>query len=172
MNQKKIAIQLYEKEFSKLVFFAYSIVNNKEAAYDITADLFEKIFQRLADNQGREELPVEHAHFRNTLYFSLKNKCFDHNKVTQNRKRILDELPRDDISHNNNIEKHFEQEALELVKKQLSHRQKEILDLNLEGYNHNEIAEELDISYSTVRNTLSTSKKKIKEIWNRKFKNE
>jgi RNA polymerase sigma factor (sigma-70 family) len=47
----------------------------------------------------------------------------------------------------------------------LSNREKEILQLHLQGFKNDEIATQLNISYNTVRNTLHSAKQRVKKLW-------
>jgi RNA polymerase sigma factor (sigma-70 family) len=59
----------------------------------------------------------------------------------------------------------FLEESFHKMLDTLPNQQRIILELHLKGFDTNEIAQKLDISYNTCRNTLSTSKKKIRLLW-------
>jgi RNA polymerase sigma-70 factor (ECF subfamily) len=59
----------------------------------------------------------------------------------------------------------FEEEAIKQLIDYLSNREKEILQLHLQGFKNDEIATQLNISYNTVRNTLHNAKQRVKKLW-------
>ena len=59
----------------------------------------------------------------------------------------------------------FELEAIKQLLNNLPAREKEMIELHLQGYKNEEIAVQLNISYNTVRNTLHNAKQRIKKLW-------
>ena len=59
----------------------------------------------------------------------------------------------------------FELEAIKHLLNNLPKREREVIELHLQGYKNEEIATQLNISYNTVRNTLHNAKQHIKKLW-------
>jgi len=164
----------YKAELNGMVFYAYSFVKDKETALDVVTDVFQSMLSfNIQERKSRFDLTS--THFRNTLYLILRNKCLDHIKIEVNRKRILEEKFRlngtVDLVSKNNAEEVFVSDSFNNLLGELGRRQKRVLQLHLDGFDNNEIAEKLEISYNTVRNTLSTSKKRVKDLWSIFFEN-
>ena len=182
LGQKQLALyrqgnneslcEAFEKEFPALVMYAYSFLKEKETAADLVVMLFEKLL-RYSPQERKEKLPNEVEHFERLVYTIIKNKCLDQLKVEKNRLRILkEELKPSSNGHAETAtEKIFVTEAFEALKEQLGARQKEVLELHLQGFDSLEIANKLKISRNTVQNTLNTSKKKVKSLWKDFFEN-
>jgi RNA polymerase sigma factor (sigma-70 family) len=176
LGQKQLALfrqgnndslsEAFEKEFPALVIYAYSFVQNKDTAADIVVMLFEKLLS-YSTQERQENLPEEVTHFERLIYTIVKNKCLDHLKVNKNRLRILNaEVKPSSNGHAEaETEKLFVTEAFHALKEQLGARQKEVLELHLQGFDSSEIEEKLAISRNTVQNTLNNSKKKVKTLW-------
>jgi len=99
------------------------------------------------------------------LKVMVKNKCLDKIKTENNRKSIRNGIiglfSRYSFSNGT-----AESDYLALISV-LPEQQKTIFELHMNGYDNQSIADELKISYNTVRNTLSTSKKKLRVLWNK-----
>lgn len=156
---------LYKELFGQLVFFAYSFVKVKEIAADLVSGFFEQLLN-IKDTNTRKSFDVDETHFINIMHLIVKNKCLDYLKIKNNRQRILAEnlniFKRFSV---NEMEQVFNAEALKLLKNELSAQQQKILSLHLEGFDNHEIAQNLSLSYNTVRNTLSVSKKRARQLW-------
>lgn len=99
------------------------------------------------------------------LKVMIKNKCLDKIKVENNRKSILN-----GIKHFfNRYEQNNERIEIDfrVLLNILPEQQKTIFELHLNGFDNQAIAEKLNLSYNTVRNTLSTSKKKLRYLWHK-----
>lgn len=171
-GHNEILSEAFKKEFPALVLYAYSFVQDKETAADLVVMLFEKLLS-YSTQERKQKLPEEVEHFERLVYTIVKNKCLDHLKVNKNRLRILKGEVK--LSSNGDgetaTEKLFVTEAFQALKEQLGARQREVLELHLEGYDSSEIANKLAISRNTVQNTLNTSKKKVKTLWKDFFEN-
>jgi len=164
--------EAFEKEFPALVLYAYSFVQDKDTAADLVVMLFEKLL-KYSTQERNEKLPNEVKHFERLIYTILKNKCLDHLKVNKNRLRILNTEVKPSINGHAeaDTENLFVAEAFQALKEQLGKRQKEVLELHLEGFDSIEIAQKLKISRNTVQNILNNSKKKVKSLWKYFFEN-
>lgn len=155
---------IYLKYHDDLLMHAYSMLSNQEQAKDIVASVYMKLLEM--PPKKRKELLADSAnHLDQFLHYIVKNKCIDHlrqekNRIKLQKKRVLpflpqysspDELMEEDISF-----------LLQMVPGQ----QKKILQLHLDGYSNQDIADDIKISYNTVRNTLTVAKKKVRKLWN------
>lgn len=161
------ALSLIYLEFHfRLIHRALTILKDEEKSKDAVNSLFLKFFEySLSD---RKFLPMG-AEFDIEAYFfrSIQNKCFDIIKNEKRRREILKGIG-DGIKHlftrYTHEDSFVEANFLKLIDV-LPERQKEILKMHLDGFQNEEIAENLNLSYNTVRNTLSTSKAKIRSLW-------
>ena len=159
-NQRLSSI--YETYYATLLFTAYYYVKDEEKAKEIVSDVFLKLLnyspQKRLDNLSGVSEKIE-----TFLKVVVKNKCFDNLKVEKNRRGILN-----GIYHlsNRSIDKdYFLTGDFEKMIDILPNRQKEVLLLHIAGFDNHEISSQLGITYNTTKNTLSTSKKKIKNLW-------
>ena len=155
---------VFKKHHSSLLFTAFYYLKNNEDSLDIVHDVFVKLLEMSCDER-RENLSNVHEKLEVFLKVLVKNKCLDKIKVEKNRKSILNGISsfivRSNKSHT------MMDDDFRLMLDLLPEQQKKILELHLDGYDNESIGKQLNISYNTVRNTLSTSKKKIRELWSK-----
>lgn len=155
----------FETTLPNLIFYAYRFVHDKEVASDLVVDLFERLIQ-YSTTERKEKLTANPDHFKNLVYLIVKNKCLDYIKVNSNRERILSESISKPFLTENTAEELFIKESFDSLCKCLGERQKEVLTLSINGYTPDEIAKSLNLSVQTVKNTLSTTRRKVKVLWN------
>jgi RNA polymerase sigma factor (sigma-70 family) len=156
----------FEKDLPKLIFYAYSFLKDKELASDLVLDLFERLIH-YSKEERVEKLSADPEHFKNLVYLILKNKCLDHIKVNNNRERILNDRESElTNTTSNKAEEAFVNESFAKLSEHLGDRQKEVLLLHIDGHKPTEIAENLNLSTQTVKNTLTTARGKVKVLWN------
>lgn len=164
MGDNRTLDVVYQKYHSTLLFTAFYYLKNDEDSLDVINDIFVKLLEM--DSKERfDKLSQVNEKLDTFLKVLVKNKCLDKIKVDKNRKSILNGISSFIIRSNRSytmIDDDFRQ-MLELLPEQ----QKKILELHLDGYDNDSISTQLNISYNTVRNTLSTSKKKIRELWSK-----
>lgn len=159
-NQRLSSI--YETYYATLLLTAFYYTKNEEKSKAVVSDVFVKLLnyslQKRKDNLSDVNEKIE-----TFLKVVVKNKCFDNLKVEKNRRGILN-----GIYHlsNRSIDKdYFLTGDFEKMIDILPNRQKEVLSLHIAGFDNHEISSQLGITYNTTKNTLSTSKKKIKNLW-------
>ena len=157
------------QEWDKLVFSAYSIVKDKEVAADLLAKVLERLLN-IEVSERAEKFENSFTYYKNTIYCILRNLCLDYIKVEANRKEILMErFHLNGTTVKNGVEEIFVFDAFKNCMTELGMQQHKILTLHLEGYKNDEIATKLNISYNTVRNTLTTTRAKLKKLWQHFF---
>ena len=153
---------IYETYYHTLLFTAFYYLKNEEQAKDIVSEVFIKLLS-FSVAQRKQNLDNVNDKLEAFLKVLTKNKCLDYIKVENNRRNILNGIYTL-FNRSNNTNTFFEDDFL-LVLDTLPQRQKQILQLHLQGFDNNEISDQLNISYNTVRNTLSTSKNKVRQLW-------
>ena len=157
--------KLYLHYYQALIMIAYKYTTETEKSKDVVGAVFEKLLQ--LQTHKRQQIIL---HPQKGLYPFLvtvvKNKCLDGlktNKLHEDIKKHLGTL----ISFNstNAAFIRFELEAIKHLLNNLPNREREMIELHLQGYKNEEIAVQLNISYNTVRNTLHNAKQRIKKLW-------
>lgn len=155
----------FEKNKGSMVLYVYSFVKDKEVAADIVLDVFHKLLS-LQISERKERLSEDENHFKNIVFIILRNKALDHIKIEHNRKEIIErEFNCVNGMASNNAEELFIQDSFTNLLNELGSQQAKVVQMKMNGYSLDDISKELDISYNTARNTLSTARKKIKNIW-------
>ena len=144
---------------------AYKYTTDTERSRDVVGAVFEKLLH--LQTQKRQQIIL---HPQKGLYPFLvtivKNKCLDGLKTNKLQDEIKKHLGNLLICNSTNAAFiRFESEAIKHLLNNLPNREKEIIELHLQGYKNEEIAIQLNISYNTVRNTLHTAKQRIKKLW-------
>ena len=174
-NKEKINIQLIIKgcrrnnrnsqEMLFKLFAGYGLniclryTNSQEEAEEILNNGFLKVFNNI--DQYDMQLP-----FRPWLQKILVNASIDYYRANKNKMRFLELRP--DLTEDTAIgplPMIASDEDMLPVLQQLPPAYKMVFNLYvMEGYNHEEIAEQLGISASTSRSNLARAKTKLKEI--------
>lgn len=143
--------ELYEHLFEPLVFVSFYIVKNNDHARDIVGELFVQLLSTSIDERKKKWSSIDDIH----LYLNkiIHNKSIDHLRKTQNRLRIVNEIPSSNVQQMNP----FQEEVLN----ELAEQEKVILTLHMDGYNNHEIAEQFNLSEKTIRNKLSIRRKTL-----------
>ncbi len=140
--------QLFKHYYSRLCYFSFQIVGDKEIAKDIAQDAFVKYF-----NQA-EQIQNEFA-VKNFLYSTARNASINflrHNKVVQNHLLLQDPFP---LEENNVIHTIIKAEVFAEIYAAIESLPASCRRISrmayLEGLKNSEIAETLNISVNTVK---------------------
>jgi len=157
--------ELYTLYYSSLIMLAYRYTLSTEKSKDIVGLIFEKLLSFSTSKRQTFFLHSEKGLYL-LLFSIIKNKILDeikHNKRNQEIKKQMESTT--SFLSINAIFVRFEEEAIKQLIDYLSNREKEILQLHLQGFKNDEIATQLNISYNTVRNTLHSAKQRVKKLW-------
>lgn len=153
--------QLYNTFKDKLCSFIFVMSHSRETAEDVVQDVFLKIWlqrERLAgiENFNAYLFKMSQNHFLNLLRRIIKKKQ-GLSKVLEEDTSIFANPDQQLIYKNIRME-------IEKIVSELPSRQKDIYVLKREvGLKHEEIAEQLQISLSTVKNHLTQALKTIQK---------
>lgn len=155
--------KLHEYYWRSWYYFALNITKNKSLAEDCVSDFCEKLLGYNAEKRKsifEDAIAYEEA----ILFCILRNLCVDQLRKQHRRQHILLQLfttieeVEINTAHKND---------LLVITNLLAPRQREILLLHTNGYSNTEIAAQLNISYHSVKNTLSDAKSKFKLWYNK-----
>jgi RNA polymerase sigma-70 factor (ECF subfamily) len=157
--------KLYVYYYQSLVMIAYKYTTDTEKSRDVVGAVFEKLLQ--LETQKRQQIIL---HPQKGLYPFLvtvvKNKCLDGLKTNKLQEEIKKHLVTLVLPNSTNAAFiRFEVEAIKQLLNNLPKREREMIELHLQGFKNEEIAVQLNISYNTVRNTLHNAKQRIKKLW-------
>lgn len=155
---------LYKEYYLHLILVAYKYVRCNEASKDIVSEVFNKLLM-LNKEERAKAAPVLKANSIGFLTIMVKNKCIDYIRQKKNRSSLLEEewYSKNYFSYNE-AENKFAIEVITMTMEKLPPREKEILAKHFEGFKNDEIANELGISYNSVKNNIYEAKIKIKRI--------
>lgn len=162
-GNEKAFKQLFELHYGKLYNYLLRVTKSKEIAEEIAIDIFVKLWI------GRE-LIQDIRHLDAFLQKVAHNKALDFFKVTARHAR-LHKLIRKEMESTREQEadhKLLDSEYQHLVTQaidQLSPQRKMVFTMSrVEGLTHDEIAQRLQLSRNTVRNTIAESLKSIRQF--------
>ncbi len=157
--------ELYTLYYSSLIMVAYRYTLNTEKSKDIVGLVFEKLLSFSTSKRQTFFLHPEKGMYP-LLLSIIKNKALDEIKQNKRHQEIKKQIESTtSFFSTNTIFVRFEEEAIKQLIDYLSNREKEILQLHLQGFKNDEIAIQLNISYNTVRNTLHSAKQRVKKLW-------
>ncbi len=161
-NKRKAQFELYKLCYSILLSVCLRYENNKEDAEFLLNKAFYKILKNLESYQ--DNVPFEAWIRRITI-----NTAIDEYRKSKRSKLDFVEEPMEsypllDMDFNEAEKKFNADELLEMVKRLPPASQKVFNLYVIDGYNHKEIAEKLDMSEGTSKWHLSSARKKLKEL--------
>jgi len=156
-GNKQVFKSLYNSYFELLIQFAYRIVFDKDVCKDLVQEVFITLWEK------REEVTIKSLKWY--LYTAVKNKCLNHLRSLgvkdKHQVLMIDAF----------LANHADEDVLdpELVKEinraldSLPPQMKKMFRLKyLNGLTLLEIAEDLDVSVSTVKTQLGRAKQKLR----------
>ncbi len=149
MGQEKEFKRLFREYYPQLYAFAYGMVKDEEACRDIIGDAFEMLWGHLDDIKDGNE--------RGFLYRVIRNKCIDRIRSSVSRQRyeifykgVYGEETDDTDARLKETESRIEK-MYQLIET-LTPQTRRILEAcYFQGKHYAEVAEELNISTSTVK---------------------
>jgi len=157
--------QLYNQIKSRLFSIAYNYCHDKEISQDTVHDLFEKLIS-LSIEKRIEYFGRPGTNFEAYLIVIIKNKCLDAKKIANKREKILAEKRYlFNYEANNGFYEKFLLDGMRAMLNSLQPRERQVIQLHLEGFSNDEIASSLNITYNTVKNNIYESKKKLRFLW-------
>jgi len=146
--------KIYKENYKMMFRVAQKMIYDKDAVSDIIQDVFIYFFKKLKDKH-KIEFP------KSWLYRATLNKCIDYQK-SQTKFTDIDII---NEGHEENLiqEKEEMKNTLLAALNNLRDQEKMLAVLYSEGASYKEIAEVLDIKYTSVGKTLSRTLKKIEK---------
>ena len=152
---------LFNEFYPALVQFAFSFINNEEAAKDIVQEIFIRIWEKKVKFENELLL-------RKYLYLSTQNKCFtylrDRKVHHYHKQQIIDNYQEQEESNiiHSLIKEEVYRQLLSSVE-QLPPQCKKICLLTLDGKKPSEIAKELDLNVETVKKQKKIALKRLQD---------
>lgn len=152
--------EVYDKLYRRLFFFAKSLIGDTEEARDIVSDSFIKMW-------AQQKMFSNMAHLQVYFYTVIKNACIDYLRRDKLRTKIENQLVQAGNLTENVIERKYQEaELIQILYErinQLPDRMQQVFKLTyLEGYSRTEIAQMLNLSENTVRNTNAAAMKALR----------
>ena len=137
---------IFEEYYPSLYHYANRLVNDDQMADDITQEVFVDVWNK------REEITLYST--AGYLYTSIRFKCLNYlrslKKQLHERIDVADTIKDETQDRFYIIEEEFLREIRKVIGTMPEQRQKVFL-MHLDGYNQQEIAEELKVSVNTVK---------------------
>lgn len=152
---------LFNEFYPALVQFAFSFINNEEAAKDIVQEIFIRIWEKKVKFENELLL-------RKYLYLSTQNKCFtylrDRKVQHYHKQQIIDNYQEQEESNiiHSLIKEEVYRQLLSSIE-QLPPQCKKICLLTLDGKKPSEIAKELDLNVETVKKQKKIALKRLQD---------
>jgi RNA polymerase sigma-70 factor (ECF subfamily) len=152
--------ELYDKLYRKLFLFAKSLIDDTEEARDIVTESFIKLW-------AQQNNFANMVHLQVYFYTVIKNACIDHLRKNKLRNKIEHQLLRSGKISENAIERKYQEAELVQILyeriNQLPDRMQQVFKLTyLDGYSRTEVAQMLNLSENTIRNTNAAAMKAIR----------
>lgn len=153
---------IYDVYAVKLSMVAYKYLQNTQEAKDVVMDVFEKLVYM--NNEKRKLIvPDTLEGFTGWLVTITKNYTLDQLKHKNIVARYQAESAKNEYLIQSDSDRIWDKQTVDYIINQLQGSEKQVASLHFLGYTHDEIANKLNVSYNTVRNQLSSAKKKIRK---------
>lgn len=158
-NDRNAQLQLYRKYCQGMIGVAMRFLKHETDAEDVVQESFIKAFQRIHQFKGE-------VTFGAWLKRIVVNACIDFLKSKKQKLVELDESFIQVAEDNDwNVSQDIDLDEVKRVIGQLPENYKYVVQLYLvEGYDHQEISEILEISETASRTRLLRGKSKLKEV--------
>ena len=159
-GSEKAQLQLYKLYADAMYFTCYNMMHSREEAEDMLHESFSEAFMNL------HKFKFESS-FGTWLKRIVVNKCINEIKRKKTDLQLSENMEDYEGQYTDNVEMEAELsvEAIKKAMKQLPEGSRIVFQLYLlEGYDHREIAEILDVSESNSKSQYMVAKRKIKEI--------
>jgi RNA polymerase sigma-70 factor (ECF subfamily) len=162
-GQGEVFARLYERYYLRAYRLAYGMTGQREAAEDLTQEIFLRTYQKLHQFRGE-------ARFATWFYRLTTNHCLRYRqRARRNPEEVIDDLeqalpqPCATQSRREAEAKLFQQQTQTIIHKALLSLKPElrlvVVLRNLEGLSYEEIAERMDCSVGTVGTWLHRAHK-------------
>jgi RNA polymerase sigma factor (sigma-70 family) len=161
-GDRKAQQELYKMYYSKMMGVCYRYTKNSEDARDILQDGFVKVYSNLNKYNFKGSL-------EGWIRRIMVNTAIDHFRKHKDVFFVDDEegyiLENSKVESSDSIYSQFGEEIIMEAIQSLSPAYKTVFNLNvIEGYQHKEIAEKLNISEGTSKSNLAKAKQNLKKI--------
>ena len=160
-GNNQILADFYITEHDSLLIFLRRYTYDSEIAREVLFNIFVR-FHELNTKQ-REKFNNKPKYFLGYIFKSLRNEL-----ITQQRKgkfKNMAFVEYDSTKHGESKTYSQDLDEFDKMLSILSKREKELVELYAEGYNNHEIADQKGISVSTVKNTLTSARNKLRKAW-------
>lgn len=153
--------EVYDKLYRKLFLFAKSLIGNTEEARDIVTESFIKLWNQKSNFSNM-------AHLQVYFYTVIKNSCIDYLRKDKLRTKIEYQLIHQSGTLTENVieRKYQEAQLIQLLYERINRlpeRMQQVFKLTyLEGYSRAEVAQMLNLSENTIRNTNAAAMKALR----------
>lgn len=161
-GDRKAQQELYKIFYSKMMGVCYRYTNNAEDAKDILQDGFVKVYSNLKKYNFEGSL-------EGWIRRIMVNTAIDHFRKHKNVFLVSDDegyiLENSNVESPDSIYSQFGENVIMDAIQSLSPAYKTVFNLNvIEGYQHKEIAEKLNISEGTSKSNLAKAKQNLRKI--------
>jgi RNA polymerase sigma factor (sigma-70 family) len=153
---------IYDLYAVRLSLVAYRYLQDKQESKDVVMDVFEKLIN-MSIEKRKLQVPDQPKGFTGWIITVTKNHTLDLLKHKTIVGHHLAVITYQDVYIQSDVERLWDKQLVDKVIKQLHGSEQKVTSLHYAGYSHEEIAQKLNVSYNTVRNQLSSAKKKIRK---------
>ena len=157
-GNKEVFKEFFDSFYPVLCSFANKFLKTPDQSKDVAQEAFVKYWEKRDDFDDIQEV-------KNFLYVVVKNTCIN---VIKKSKKSVDLIAIKELESESFFKKNIiDQETFMLVRNavnNLPNRQKQIIELAMQGLKNPEIASQLEISLLTVHTTKKNAYRKLREL--------
>ena len=160
-GERQAQYELYQRYKDWVFNIAFRMANHQQDAEDIAQAVFVRLFRKIDSFRGDSA-------FSSWLYRMTVNLCINHyRKEKRHKERISDDLSDAEKTHRAALDKREERfnlrPHLEKAIRQLPEKYRMVFTLHdIEGYNHKEIGQMMNIADGTSKSQLHKTRKELR----------
>lgn len=161
IRQKGVFDKCFRVYYQTLCYFAYNYLKEQEGAEDVVQEVFIKLLDTTEGFENEE-------HLKHYLYKSVRNACLNQVKLLGIRSEILNNIQKN-VSQDENdffvnvVRAEVYGEIMEAVRELPNECGRVFKLAYIDGYNNEEIADQLSISVNTVKSQKNKAKIQLRE---------
>lgn len=149
---------VFRAHYTRLYYVACDFVGDKEASKDIVAEAFTKVWER------RDEVSADKL--EGLLFVTVRNLCANHLRRLKSARRYMQYVAASESFDDESSLKEMETRIAEIqhVLESLPERTRHVVEeCSLNGKSYKEVAEEMNISTSSVKKHVVTAYSKLRQ---------
>lgn len=159
--------KIYLMMFPRLKVIAYRHCRNIDKSMEAVQDVFVRLASMDLASRVQHFADGE-ANLEGWLMVSVKHRAMDISKIDEGRRKKSSQVRSTFASQSRNLsDETLVRQQFRFLCTFLQPRQRQVIELHVDGYRNEEIADRLNLSYNTVKNNIYEARQRLKVLCRR-----